>query len=139
MDPTGSGAGTNTDHNGDQRAEPLGSRIVAEGFVLEQLDTRWALLRHDSCRKSTRLVNPTADRVGWYLRTHCCAPAGTTWDGTAAGYYPHETCALVRYLSWLVSATGPETFADPACNTAARDAIDVLQATLVAAESARRR
>jgi len=41
----------------------------------------WAEMACTSCGRSVTFVNPSADRVAWYSRSHRCGP-GRTWQGT---------------------------------------------------------
>jgi hypothetical protein len=113
------------------------TQLRSDGFAVEALTERWALLTHEVCRKSVRFVGlGSRELFRWYVRIHRCGPLGTPWtdDGRVPlGYPPRETAALVRFLANIVATTAPIAFADPTCNAAAREAIDVLEVTLLAA------
>jgi hypothetical protein len=112
---------------------------VGAGFVVTARSDRWAQLTHTGCGQAILLANPTSARIDWHVQTHCCSQPGAAWDGgaQAAGYVPHETACLVRYLSWLVTSATVATFAEDECFAAGCEAFEGIRAMLVAADRQR--
>ncbi|HET6919400.1 MAG TPA: hypothetical protein VFI46_08050 [Jiangellaceae bacterium] len=55
----------------------LTPEATAAGFVLEWIGDRVCLSHH--CGNTVQIDEPTRTRVRWYVRTHRCRPADSTW------------------------------------------------------------
>lgn len=58
-------------------ADLLTPQAVADGFMVEWVGDQLRLSHH--CRNVARIEDPTTALVGWYMRTHRCGSADSSW------------------------------------------------------------
>jgi hypothetical protein len=68
-----------------------GTATATAGFTRERTSAGWGHLHHAPCGKWTSFVEPTDERVQWYVATHRCGPEDTEWHISQAATDGHRT------------------------------------------------
>lgn len=93
---------------------------ITAGFQIETTDSGWGHIRHEECGKWTSFVNPTRERVHWYIDSHRCGPPDSEWhvskSGATEAYRsesPGSTAAWMRSVSRYLDTRPPGLMTDP--------------------------